>query len=95
MGSYRMPGTRCAVASCNNSLVLAKRTGMKLSFHCFPKDARRKDWIANCKRADKTFNPSTSCICSEHFLDDDFERDFQAEFLGINRKRHLKKTGKF
>ncbi|CAH1394694.1 unnamed protein product [Nezara viridula] len=88
----RMPGTRCAVATCNNNLFDAKRIGKKISFHCFPKDDRRKDWAVQCKRADKYFNPATSCICSEHFSDSDFERDFQAELLGLQRKRKLKKT---
>lgn len=87
-----MPGTRCAVACCNNSLVLVKKTGMKVMFHCFPKDARRKDWVEKCYRADKSFNPATSCICSEHFLEDDYERDFRAEFFNVPPKRQLKKT---
>jgi hypothetical protein len=59
----------------------------KFSFHRFPKardlvsQTIRKEWILRCKREDK-LNPDTSYICSVHFTENDYERNFQNELLG-------------
>lgn len=57
----------------------------------FPKDLfYQKQWILKCKRADK-WNPSSSFICSDHFNNDDYIRNLQAELLGYTPKgRRLK-----
>lgn len=85
-----MPGTRCGVAICNNSLEITKRNpiAQHIKYHRFPKDPdRRKLWIIKCHRQDK-FNPDTSFICSEHFITEDYERDLRSELTGIPRKKH-------
>ena len=63
-----MPGQRCTVAVCNNSLVKMKTAAEKhIIYHSFPKDPEiRKQWIVKCKR-DGNWNPNTCRICSEHF----------------------------
>ncbi len=77
-----MPGTRCAVAGCNNSHAKTKHLSQVLSHFSFPKCADlRKIWVDRCKRKD-SFNPSTSHVCSTHFLDSDFIRNLKAELLG-------------
>lgn len=86
-----MPGTRCAFALCNNSLAKAKKEGKQITFHTFPKGDARKEWVVKCRRADK-FNPSTSFVCSEHFKEEDYERDLKGELLNLPLKRTLKKN---
>jgi hypothetical protein len=82
-----MPGTRCAVYGCNNTYIKQKEMAEKCSFHRFPKardlvsQTIRKEWILRCKREDK-LNPDTSYICSVHFTENDYERNFQNELLG-------------
>ncbi|EDW19329.2 52 kDa repressor of the inhibitor of the protein kinase [Drosophila mojavensis] len=77
---------RCAVRYCGNN----NRNGNKKNwryFH-FPKDKQQlKKWIEFCER-DIT-NPTTACICNEHFTPDDFERNMQYE-LGFTRKNPTK-----
>lgn len=88
-----MPGTRCAVAFCNNSLVKTRELNdrPKIIYHSFPKDPNQcKKWAHFCRRADKSFNPLTAVICSEHFANEDYERDLKAELLKITPKRVLK-----
>lgn len=62
-------------------------------YHRFPKKQDiRKQWVQKCYRAGK-WNPETSCVCSEHFLDDDYIRDLKAELMGNVPKRRLKLCG--
>ena len=61
----------CAVALCTNS----SKNRPDLSFHLFPKDAkRRRVWKIFCRRADKEFISRHSSICKEHFKEDDFRK---------------------
>ena len=62
----------CAVALCTNS----SKNRPDLSFHTFPKDAkRRRVWKIFCRRADKEFKISRhSSVCKEHFKEDDFRK---------------------
>lgn len=89
-----MPGELCAVAVCNNSRVKTRELPSdrpKILYHRFPKNCElAKQWAHRCKRADKSFNPVTSSICSEHFTALDYERDLKAELLNITPKRVLK-----
>ncbi|XP_064551548.1 uncharacterized protein LOC135437517 [Drosophila montana] len=77
---------RCAVRYCGNN----NRNGNKKNwryFH-FPKHKEQlKKWIQFCER-DIT-NPTTACICNEHFTPEDFERNMQYE-LGFTRKNPTK-----
>ena len=86
--NFKMPGMRCAVFGCNNSLIETKKKGLKVIYHRFPQGNNltsstiRNEWIRRCKRADK-MNPNTSVICSTHFTQQDYERDLQNELLGF------------
>jgi hypothetical protein len=65
--------------------------GNGISYHRFPKDPIiRKKWIDACMRKD-SFNPDSSCVCSNHFVDEDYDRDLRNELLGLPQKRKLKK----
>lgn len=75
-----MPGKRCTVATCNNSHIKTK--AFNIVYHKFPRDPDLKNiWINRCRR-DGEWNPDTSSVCSVHFTEDDYERDFQHELLG-------------
>lgn len=75
--------TTCAVLGCKNTYIKNK----DVSFHKIPsrKDAAsknlREQWIRCCKRV-ASWNPIVTHICSDHFSDDDFERDMRNELLG-------------
>nr|CAH8848778.1 unnamed protein product [Trichobilharzia regenti] len=81
---------QCCFAGCHN------RTddGRGLSFFRFPRKdaARTASWIKACGR--KEFVPSQhSRVCSQHFKQDDFERDIRSEFMVVGHKRlRLKET---
>lgn len=86
-----MPGTRCAIATCNNSLVLTKKSisTKHIVYHKFPSEIHRRTiWAFKCRRKDK-FNPSTSHICSQHFNENAYKRDLRSELLGILKKKEL------
>jgi hypothetical protein len=75
----------CAVAICSNP------KDDSTFYHRFPKNNElRKKWVLACKRDDQ-FNPSTSTVCSNHFLPTDYERDFRNELLGLPVKKRLQK----
>ncbi len=75
----------CAVAICSNS------KDNSTLYHRFPKNKElRKKWVVACKREDQ-FNPSTSTVCSNHFLPTDYERDLRNELLGLPVKKRLRK----
>jgi hypothetical protein len=75
----------CAVAICSNP------KDDSILYHRFPKNKElRKKWIVACKREDQ-FNPSTSTVCSNHFLPTDYERDLRNELLGLPVKKRLRK----
>uniref|UniRef100_A0A146LLE7 THAP domain-containing protein 5 n=2 Tax=Lygus hesperus TaxID=30085 RepID=A0A146LLE7_LYGHE len=86
-----MGGTRCAVATCNNTYKKAKKEGHLLSLHSFPRDSELRDcWVAACRRADD-WNPLTSHVCSDHFTPNDFEADQRLQlWTGIKWKPKLK-----
>ncbi len=75
----------CAVACCRPPFP------PNVSFHRIPKvPSQRKAWIAACKRKDKKFNPSTSYVCSQHFKDEDMERDLKSELMNNEKRMKLK-----
>ena len=72
----------CAVALC--------KSPKEASYHRFPKnDQLLRVWLNACKRRDPV-NVKTAYVCSEHFPDTDFERDFMNELLNLPTKRKLK-----
>lgn len=88
-----MPGTRCAVAVCSNSVQATKKRNADVSYHTFPKDQKLYNiWINLCRRKDK-WNPKTSTICSVHFLSSDFETDLRSQLMNIKTRRTLKSSG--
>lgn len=83
-----MPGTRCTVVSCNNSLA---KTGKSVRYHRFPRNKSiRRLWEQRCGR-DGSWNPGACHICSDHFSEDCYERDLRSELLGEPIKKRLKK----
>lgn len=84
-------GTICSVAVCNNSYYKAKNENSELSFFRFPKDSTiKKEWIIKCYRKDK-WNVDNGRICSIHFKQEDFEKDFQNELMNLPPRKILKK----
>ena len=73
--------TTCAVPGCNAK----KKKG--LSYHYLPRsDDRRKQWLRVIKnpRYVETTDPKELLhvrVCSQHFKDDDFRRNFMAEMM--------------
>lgn len=84
-----MPGVRCTIPSCKNSCQKTKNSEKKITYHRFPKNEQvRIHWMKKCFPSLWNYN---SChICSEHFKEDDFERDFKAQLLGTPSRRILK-----
>ena len=74
----------CAVAICSSP--------QEASYHRFPKNLSiQKVWINSCRRNGQ-INPATAKVCSTHFTEDDFERDFMNEILGHKTRNILKKN---
>ena len=72
----------CAVASCPSP--------SGVSYHMFPKDQKlQKLWVDACKRNDFV-NVRTASICRNHFIDEDFDRDFRNEMLKLPLRSLLK-----
>ena len=63
-----------------------------VSFHRFPRnDETRRKWVVALKL--KKLPPHydrTGYVCSEHFREEDYQRDLQAELLGTKKRRVLK-----
>ncbi len=75
-------GSICAVAICPSPKGQV--------YHVFPKDLKlQKVWIDACKRKDK-INVKFARVCSLHFQESDYERDFQSELLNLPIKKRLK-----
>src|SRR5277367_1372983 len=64
----------------------------KKGYYSFPTDQdTASKWVHFCRRKDD-FTQNKSNICSEHFTEEDFERDLQSELLGLQKRRKLKPT---
>lgn len=85
--AFKMTGNKCAAYSCDNNYYSSHKNRKNHIFHSFPKgkdlasQTLREKWVKFCRRVDK-FNPNTSRICSDHFVNSDYERDLQNELLG-------------
>ncbi|KAJ8938284.1 hypothetical protein NQ318_013023 [Aromia moschata] len=80
---------RCVVCGYNRNN-LSKNN---FKFFGFPKDEKLKaKWRHLCKREDP-FYVNNARICSNHFVDEDYERNLRYELLGyqLKRFRSLKK----
>ncbi|KAJ8941067.1 hypothetical protein NQ318_003248 [Aromia moschata] len=74
---------RCAVYGYNTN----KRSKNNFKFFGFPNDEKLKaKWRHLCKRED-TFSVNNARICSNHFVDEDYERNLRHELLGYQPKR--------
>jgi hypothetical protein len=81
--TLNMGSGSCAVASCTNTRYNTKAVP-GIVFHRFPKfPALAKAWESKCKRGDK-INPENAVVCSQHFTDNDYERD-----LRVSSRIHL------
>ena len=80
--------SKCAIATCRNR---GKLNGDRiLTYHRFPCDKTlRRRWVHLCRRAD-SFKPENSCVCSDHFDNNNYMRDLKAELLGLPPKLKLK-----
>jgi len=74
---------RCAVANFRNFQGITNTSTDILSFHRFAKNEnKRKVCITRCCRKDN-FNVEEGRICSVHFADDCFDRDFKKGSFGL------------
>lgn len=81
-----MPGKGCCVITCNNYIYKTKQSEDKktIIYHRFPKDENvRKQWMFLSGK-EGIWNPNNACICSEHFSENDYERDLKAELLNVS-----------
>ncbi|CAL8075655.1 unnamed protein product [Orchesella dallaii] len=80
----------CAVATCKNTS-RTKKSALpnRPRFHKFRKGLLGQRWKYLCKRNDK-FNLDNAVVCSDHFIEDNYERNLKAELLGIAVSRKLK-----
>lgn len=90
-----MPGTRCAVGTCNNSFLKTRNIVPHISYHSFPTNRNlRKVWEKACCRKDK-FSTATSFICSEHFTSENFSSEMFYKLLPDTKlKRRLIPNGR-
>ena len=78
---------RCVAVGCSNT------PSDRVSLFKFPRDpAVRKQWEKQVQRTRAQWKATEhSCLCSEHFAAEDFERDTAiAATFGIKKKRRLK-----
>ena len=76
----------CCVPECENH----SKKSENRSFHRIPKEnATQKAWIARLRR--DNLPPLDNCyVCSDHFTEDCFEKNFVVELTGQKIKRRLK-----
>nr|XP_022914490.1 tigger transposable element-derived protein 4-like isoform X1 [Onthophagus taurus]XP_022914491.1 tigger transposable element-derived protein 4-like isoform X1 [Onthophagus taurus]XP_022914492.1 tigger transposable element-derived protein 4-like isoform X1 [Onthophagus taurus]XP_022914494.1 tigger transposable element-derived protein 4-like isoform X2 [Onthophagus taurus]XP_022914495.1 tigger transposable element-derived protein 4-like isoform X2 [Onthophagus taurus] len=87
-----MPGRNCAVSTCKNSYMKSKKEGKSIIYHSFPKDQKMQKLWAKKTGCTNERNFKNCQICSDHFCEDDYERDLRNELLGIPPRKVLKKT---
>ena len=66
----------CSAIDCTNCSEIQR----ELSFHKIPSSKRkilRQQWLHNIRRTGSLPKDSSFYICSEHFEDSSFKRDFQ------------------
>jgi len=82
---------KCAVISCRH--VFQKfDPNAAYKFHNFPADPELQQiWLKRCRVKDD-FNPNSAKVCTDHFLPDDYERNFKEEMKNPLFKRKLKPT---
>ena len=77
----------CAAVGCSNDSRKSEGVGFyKLTAR---NPELQRIWLQKLKREYLKVSKHT-VVCSVHFADDAFERDLQAELLGISRPRKLK-----
>jgi THAP domain len=84
-------GFACAVAECKSTAKTKKERGDSLIFHRFPVKNKPicKVWTTKCHRKEN-ISVVNCCICSNHFLEGDYEDDIMNRLLGLPQKRRLK-----
>jgi len=80
---------KCAVLSCRH--VFQKfDPNASYKFHNFPQDpVLRELWLKRC-RVKEDFHPNSAKVCTDHFLPDDYDRNFKEEIKNPLFKRKLK-----
>ncbi|XP_050309381.1 uncharacterized protein LOC126745543 [Anthonomus grandis grandis] len=97
-----MPGCCCAVYGCTNSyarLTNNGNTANHIRMFTFPGGNTpeavklREEWATRCFRQDDSLNIclKNQRVCSEHFAEEDYDRDLRSELLGLPTKLKLKK----
>lgn len=81
----------CAVATCHNTHRTKESTVTKLvpSFHKFPNGDLGKIWRQLCKRRD-VIQLDNAVVCSDHFREQDYQRNLKRELLGLPIPKLLK-----
>ncbi|KAJ8948575.1 hypothetical protein NQ318_007579 [Aromia moschata] len=74
---------RCAVYDCNTN----NRPKNNFKFFGFPKDEKLKAKCRHLCKREGTFNVNNARICSNHFVDEDYERNLRHQLLGYQPKR--------
>lgn len=78
----------CAVPECRNGTNFTNRRDSNVSFHRFPSGTRGEDWWLAIKREGSLSEVKDPRVCSEHFVEGDYERDLKHELLnpGVPKK---------
>ena len=80
----------CLAINCTNSHRKGKPLPKGIRIHNIPKDpGLRKRWHTAIKRKDPPIT-NKSGVCSEHFVESDYERDLKAELMGTPNRMRLK-----
>ena len=77
----------CAVFGCNSDNQ-SKHFRNDIKFYSFPRDnvTRQLLWVISCCRSD-SFTVKNARVCSQHFSENDFERNLQHELLNYLPKK--------
>ena len=79
----------CLAINCTNSHRKGKPLPKGIRIHNIPKDpGLRKRWNTAIKRKDPPIT-NKSGVCSEHFVESDYERDLKAELMGTPNRMRL------
>lgn len=81
----------CSIFGCKNNTHNTKNNG--ITFHSIPKDEKKRlIWLEVCQIMQQN-DKAKKHICSVHFNESDFKRDFRGELMGEPSRRYLNSDG--